>query len=201
MSREIRQFEDVYNALVRDINMAKFEKKLWEGVKLLKKKDGSDFAVRSKSFENAVWGCESYSDEWHPVLKVSGRDDKVGYQNFQLYCYIYADELKKDDLRKEKAHKAAPYIRDTYVFTNEEVMEMVANQIQNLDNRIKALEQEIKISKKMYEDCIKELKKVGAKIKSKCDSFRDSDNMTSLEYYMSSVIENKAYEAVRGSLR
>jgi len=201
MSREIRQFEDIKNALERDINLAKLEKKLWEGVKLLKKKDGSDFAVRSKSFENANWTYESYSDEWHPILKVSGRDDKVGYQNFQLYCYIYADELKKDDPRKEKAHKAAPYVRDTYVYSNEEVMKMITNRIQSLDNSIKALEKEVKISKKIYDDCIEELKKIGKKIKGKCDSFRDGDNMTSLEYYISSVIENKAYEAVRGSIR
>lgn len=201
MSREIRQFEDIKNALERDINMAKFEKKLWEGVKLLKKKDGTDFAVRSKSFENASWCYESYSDEWHPILKVSGRDDKVGYQNFQLYCYIYADELKKDDPRKEKAHKTAPYVRDTYVYSNEEVMEMIANCIQSLDNRIKSLEKEVKISKKIYDGCIEELKKIGKKIKGKFDSFRIGDDMTSLEYYMSSVIENKAYEAVRGSIR
>lgn len=201
MGREIRQFEDIKNALERDINLAKFEKRLWEDVEVIKKKDGTDFAKRSQSFKNARWTVESWSDEFHPVLKVRGRDDKVGYQDFQLYCYLYADTLKKDDPRLEKAVKLPVFIRDTYIFTVDETRQLIRDRIQNLEQTISKLEEELRISKQVYDECIEGLKALGKKVKSWCDDLRTEDNMTSLEYYISSVIENKAYEAVRGSIR
>ena len=200
MSREIRHFEDIKRNLERDISMAKFEKKLWERVEVQKKKDGSDFSSKYKSFKHASWTWENYSDEFHPEILVDGRDDKVGYQKFWLYCYIYADEMKKDDPRLERVNKLPNYTRDTYVLTVDETKQLIADRIKALDQRIKNLESELKSSKKLYDACVKELKSLGDKIKKSCDGFRDSDNMTAFEIYLSQLIEARAYDAVRGSV-
>ena len=200
MSREIRDFETMYSALVRDLEMAKLEKECWEKVKVVKKKDGSDFANRNKSFENATFGPTSYMDEFHPVVSVSGRGNKVGYQNFQLYCYLYIDEMSKDDPRVNQASPKVSCLRQTYILTADETFELIKKRIATLETRIKSIEKQIKDSKKVYEACIKELNTVAEKIRKSCDAYRNTGDDVSgstLEYYIASICENRIYSAIR----
>jgi len=193
MNKEIRDFEDVRRSLLDSIETAKLEKELWSKVKVLKKKDGSDFASRAKSFKNANYGCERYSDDHHPVLTVSGRNSRGVNCSYTIWAYINVTDLPKDDPRREKADK--PYYSctiPTYLYTPDELFEQIKKRISQLDYLIVSLEKQLEMSKTLYNELVDAVKKSLECIKNQCKEFREDDKKypCSLEYNLGYVLEN-----------
>jgi len=193
MSEEVRDFEDVRRALLNSIEDAKLEKELWSKVEILKKKDGSDFASRAKSFKNADYGYERYSDDHHPILSVVGRNKRGVSRSYNIWAYINVNDLPKDDPRREKADK--PYYSctiPTYLYTPDELFEQIKKRIIELDELIKLLEAQIEKSKEIYDELISSVKKSLECIKNQCKEFRTGDKKyaCSLEYNLGYVLEN-----------
>lgn len=187
-----RNLDDVKKALVKDLNRVKFEKELWEKVEVVKKKDGSDFAVRSKSFKNASWGIPSYSDSFHPELSVSGfNDSNYTWETFSLNMYIYTDTLPDEDERKSLGKSAWTYSRATYILTPDEAKSRIDGRILDLDLAIARLEKELEIADAVYckfinavADALEELEK-----DTECVRFGSNCNHSSLEYRIIDVLD------------
>lgn len=197
MSENINSYARVLEELQRDLAMDLFEKSLWEKVEIVKKKDGTDFSVRAKSFKNAVWTVNSWQDSAHPVIEVSGRDNKVGYQKFQISCYINSDDLRKDDPRQTELNYGTVFI-PTYIYKPDEVKKLIQDRIKQLDARIQCLEKQIEVSQEIYNECLSEIKSAFDKLRSRCDDIRIDKNTTSLEIYIADAVENKAYRYMKG---
>lgn len=187
-----RNLDDVKKSLVKDLNRVKFEKELWEKVEIVKKKDGSDFSVRSKSFKNAKWVIPSYSDSLHPELSVSGFNDaNHTWEDFSLNMYIYTDTLPDEDERKSLGKSAWTYSRATYILTPDEAKSRIDSRILDLDLVIARLEKELEIADAVYckfinavADAIEELEK-----DTECVRFGSNCNHSSLEYRIIDVLD------------
>lgn len=191
---EIRNLEDVKNALTRSLNSAKFEKELWEKVEICKKKDGSDFAVVSKSYKNAIYSTPAYAGLYHPEILVRGHNIANNkWEEYSLYAYIYADTLADDDERKSKAVKANQWSRETYLLTPDEVAIKIRGRVLDLRLRIARLEKELEIADDVYNKFIKAITEAIIEMKKDTACVRLDDryyNHSELEYRLIDVLDS-----------
>lgn len=190
----VRSYEDLLAELQRRLNTCRYELQLWSAVKVLKKKDGSDFAVKSKSFENARWEIPNYGDDLHPELVVGGYNNcNRAYEEFKLYMYLYTDELKDDDPRKTQGRAYASWSRETYVLTPDEVLERIQGRIEKLNKLIASYEEQINRSPQLYDEFFAEVRKAFEHLTDACSDLRDDPKFpTSLEYLVFDVLKNKS---------
>lgn len=140
----------------------------WEKVKRNRKKDGADFAIISKNFENAKYDCASYSDMNHPEISVFFRTNKTGYREDSLICYIYMDQLQKDDPRREEnTTQENGFTRKTILFSPDEIMERIEKRKEYHKNKIKELKKQIKNLDSVFLYCDKEFYNMMEKINKK----------------------------------
>ncbi len=201
---DCRNLDDIKLSLTRQRDDYELEMSLWKKVKLLKKKDGTDFAVRSKSFENADWDTSSVGrDSCHPILKVSGRDERGCCKSFDLYMYVFTDELPSTDERKSRGQKLSPLscIRETYVLTPDEAYSAVQGRILFLERAIQRLTDQLNASDEIYDNFFEKIDEAYKQLKADCNkhSLRQDDGKhpCSLEYALIDVLKNSTYLALR----
>lgn len=120
------------NDLANTIN----ELKAWEDVKRVTKKDGSDFAVYSKNFDNCKIGRESWGET--NELKIFVYFKGVGYHSNAICCY---DTLEKDDPRNgsPRAWARGACLKNGYLLTVDEVFKRIESHKEYLRKRIESL--------------------------------------------------------------
>ena len=185
----VRNLEDIRKELESRIAEYKAEIEAWRNVEILKKKDGSDFALKSKSFKNAKWYIESYSDEFHPKLKCYGR---VGYRyvDFEIDAYIYTDNLPESDARKNLGKSAGSFMRPTYVFSVDEVAEAIKARIAVCEKRVANVSAQLAESEVIYNEFFGSVNAALAKMRETCKKFKEDNYACSLEYLLRDAMAN-----------
>lgn len=189
-----RDLEDVKKAIVSAMNRAKFEKELWEKVEICKKKDGTDFAVISKSFKNASYEVAGYRDAFHPEIVVRGRNNANGgsWEEYSLFAFIYTDSLADDDERKSKEVKEASFMRGTYLLSPDEIKNVIFTRIVNLSSIIREYEKELEIADKAYCKFIDAVVDAIEELERDTECVRSDDNWShsTLEYKIIEVLDS-----------
>ena len=196
--RNLRCFEDVKKSLESRLSDYELEQKLWNEVKVLKKKDGTDFSNRSKSFENASWTIPAYQDAHHPELKVCGRNERGEWKEFTLYMYDYADELSEGDERKTRAEGGNTFTRATVVLTPDEAMIRIGYRVLNIVSASYALKKQLEELERIYDEFFTAIEDAFKGLKENCKGFRSNDNIPStIEYMLLDVLENSGYRLMK----
>lgn len=190
----IRNYEDVRKKLENQLELDRLQLSLWKNVKILKKKDGTDFANPSKSFENADWNISpsKLNDSLHPCLYVSGRDKRGCLQEFWINAYLFTDEMKDSDERKAKGTENWHCVRGTYILTPDEVRAEILHRIASLEDRICNLEKQLEISETVYNKFFDSIHEALHNLKNDCLSLRRDygKSPTSLEYGILEALQN-----------
>ena len=202
---DCRNLDDIKLSLTRQRDDYEFEMSLWKNVKLLKKKDGTDFASRSKSFENAEWDISGIArDKYHPVLRVSGWDKRGCSRHFELYMYVFTDELPSTDERKSKGQRLDPnckFIRETYTFSPDEAYSAVQSRILFLERAIQRLDDQISVSDEVYTNFFSKIDEAYKQLKTDCNRYslrqEGGTHPCSLEYAMIDVLKEQTYLALK----
>lgn len=191
---------DIKLELMDRIEDAKFEISLWKQVKILKKKkDGTDFANRVKSFENAKWTIPTFSDEFHPELIVSGYDSKGKFRDYCIFAYLYCDDMSASDARKELGKQTASYMRPTYVLTPDEVYIAIKDRIASLERSITILEAEFNDVDDVYFRFFNAVESAFKTLNEDCKQYRNDEKYpSSLEYAIAKVLGNRTNSLLRG---
>lgn len=159
--------EEITQKLERILNDYKAELKGWQNVKRLTKKDGTDFAIKSKNFGGASYMSSTYlSSEMHPCLILNYQSNGT-YLQSELNMYIQVRDMKKEDTRRnnESKIKRDSLHYDTYIYDIDECFEAINNYIELLKEKIKEYETQLKNANKYIEKAdkiineIKELRK------------------------------------------
>ena len=196
----MRCLEDVKKELECRISDAKAEMNLWKNVKILKKKDGTDFANRSKSFENAKWIIPTYSDEFHPELIVRGYGDDGQWHKDTLYMYLYCDSMSDSDARKELGKKSSSIMRATYVLNTTEAYCAIQDRIASLAQSISIYEEELKNVDAIYNKFFDAVRSAFSTLTEDCKQYRlDEKYPSTLEYQMCKVLGNISTDLLRVS--
>jgi hypothetical protein len=197
----MRNLEDVKRDLQNNLISYQLEFELWSKVEIVKKKDGTDFQSRSKSFKNADWKIPNYSDDLHPVLSVTGRDARGNYKTFTLYMYIYTDELSDADERKAKGKSYSTISRPTYVYTPDEAYIVIKDRIMFLEKMISETKAQIEVAPYIYDKFFGMIKSACLELKNMCIEcgVRDESSKypTSLEYDIFDALKNMSYLEMR----
>lgn len=199
---DCKNLDDIKLSLSRQRDDYEFEMSLWKKVKLKKKKDGTDFSVISKSFENAEWDSKSLGrDVLHPVLKVSGRDSRGCYKSYDIYMYVFTDELPKTDERKYKGiPTGASFIRETYIFNADEAYSAVQNRLLFLERAIQRLSDQLDVSDEIYDRFFTKIDEAYKQLKADCKKYslrqEDGKHPCSLEYNIVDVLKSTTYLAL-----
>ena len=190
MSESIRNYEDLRKKLEIDKDYYETMLECLNKVEIKRKKDGTHFANQNQTFINGKVVIPSYMDSFHPVFKVYGQSKMQGCLDFSFDCYIYVDNLKDDDERKQKAKKANSWSRETYVFTTDEIIEEIERQKENAKYRIKLYENQIERSKKVFDKVHKRLQNLKDLIYTECKDLRDESVFRcSLEYALMDYVK------------
>ena len=196
----MRNLEDVKRHIQQMIVSYSNELELWKKVKILKKKDGNDYSVRSKSFENAKWVIPNYMDDLHPELEVTGRNSEGRWESFRIYMYKYTDELPDSDERKTKG-KTYGMSRPTYVFTPDEAYMAIKDRITMTEKHVSDLQAQLRVADDVYNKFFDKIKGALRDLKNDCVSYglRDADDKspTSLEFTILDVLTNIGYSELR----
>lgn len=159
--------EEITQKLERILNDYKAKLKGWQNVKRLTKKDGSDFAVKSKNIDGAKFGQYTHIEsELHPYLTITYKDNYTWKQD-SLQMYINVRDMEKDDIRRNNTDKIKKdgFHYDVYIYDINECFEAINNYIEFLKEKIKDYETQLKNANKYIEKAdkiineIKELRK------------------------------------------
>ena len=115
---EIRNYEEILKTLESDKMYQFCFLELLENIQIKRKKDGTHFANKNQTFENATYTGDMKDTIMHPELKVSGRDKKGNWRTYSINCYLFVEDMPKDDIRREKAIEAS-CLKSTYILTTD----------------------------------------------------------------------------------
>lgn len=183
MSRQYCSVDDVKKMLQVELEVQRAYLAAWQQVKILKKKDGSDFQNRKKTFEGASWEIESYSDDLHPVLKVYTRESHRGYISQELYMYVYTDEMSDDDPRKNQGKNYSSWSRKTYILTPEEAMQRIQEHIKHLHKDIDSITEQLDNFDKIYNSIKESFYQFSKVFKESCEPLRSNPKYPSMLEY------------------
>ena len=160
--------EDIINDIDRNIDLAKTRKTAWEAVHFVTKKDGKPFANMSRNIEGAKYEVDSCALQGEHKLTVYAQSEKSGYIDDEIYCYIYIDELKDEEMlsKKQNYFPKQSLLRQIYSYDDlEDIEKAVVERIANLDKLICVLEEQkyccfdaYKQFQSSYENAIKQLR-------------------------------------------
>lgn len=145
--------EEITQKLERILNDYKAKLKGWQNVKRLTKKDGADFAIKSKNFGGASYASSSYlSSELHPCLILNYQSNNT-YQQDDLNMYIQVRDMKKDDIRRndESKIKKDGFHYDTYIYDIDECFKAINEYIELLKEKILEYETQLQNANKYIE--------------------------------------------------
>lgn len=177
--------EDIKKRLEGYLEDYKLQLSLWEKVELVKKKDGSNFAYLTKSFNNATYGNADWSTNnlVYPKITVYGRSDKTGYRNYDLDCYLYLDDMKKaGDSRYTGQALTNGCVRAVYHLNADEIYQMIQDYIVHLKRTIARYEDQLKALEVVFPVINEKVQDLKATIKDLTSSYKDDIFPSSLEY-------------------
>ena len=169
-----RDLEDIKNELTKRLNDSKNKLALWQSVKRLAKKDGTDFANLNKNLDGAM------------VYKQ--------YSSFYLKAATY--------LLTEAERKQIPHImwtsEEIYISDNEmaeltpnAVFEKIAGRIKQLNSHITEYENELAALEDIFKKYNEKLAAFYQELKADCTQFRDDIKYKStLEYMIEDYAKN-----------
>lgn len=192
MSDTVRNYEDLRKKLEIDKDYYETMLECLNKVEIKRKKDGTHFVNQNQTFVNGKIVIPSYMDSCHPEFKVYGQSKMQGWLDFRFNCYVYADSLKDDDERKQKAKKANSWQRETYVFTTDEIIAEIERQKENAKHRIKLYEDQIEKSKEIFDKVHEKLQDLKDLIRDECRDLRGKDFFrSSLEYALTDYVKTE----------
>lgn len=186
----IYSYEELLKVLQKDKDYYETYLEALNKVEIKRKKDGQHFVNQNQTFVNGKVVIPSYMDSYHPVFKVYGQSKMQGYLDFSFDCYVYVDNLKDDDERKQKAKKANSWSRETYVLSTDEIIQKLEEQKIFCKKRIENYNQQIKSSKKIFEKVNKKLCDLRKCIADSCYILREDEKFpSSIEYALKDYIK------------
>lgn len=136
----------------------------WKNVKHLTKKDGTEFKLISKSFENAKI---DYNYVGKPMLNVYFYDDYNGHSNDEIWLYDYYNAYSKTQKYPENT-----YIDRVHYFTPLEVMEVISEKIKYYENVINEEKETLEKLEPLYIEYTNKLKVLYNEALEKCGDNR-----------------------------
>lgn len=136
----------------------------WKNVKHLTKKDGTEFKLISKSFENAKI---DYDFSGKPVLKVHFKDDYNGYSDDEIWLYASYNAYSKTQKYPEST-----YINRVHYLTQLEAMEVVSEKIKYYENAINEKKETLEKLETLYIEYTSKLKALYNEALDKCGDNR-----------------------------
>ena len=127
----------------------------------------------------------------HPELKVSGRDIKGRWETYTINCYLFIDDMPKDDIRREKAIEAS-CLKSTYILTTDEIIEKIEQEKERQRSYIANYEEQIRKSKVIFEEVEKKVQFLKDFIKTTTYEFRSDEKKlypSSLEYALKDYVK------------
>lgn len=191
----IRKYDDIVKHLEKNRNYHKFFLELLENIQINRKKDGTHFANKNQTFVNANYTGNIDNTIKFPELKLVGRDKNGIWQEYSIYCYIFADELPKDDERRNKSLTGG-YTRDCYNLTTDEIIEKIEQEKETQKRYIEQYNKQIEESGKIFDlvsEKLEELKTAlfeSTKDLKEVNSRGEAVFKSSLEYAMIDYIKN-----------
>lgn len=162
-----RKYNEMIEKMQRYIKEYEFKIEMWEKVKRVSKKNGGDFTVFSKNFENA--SIEPALSVLRPdyEIVVYGRLNGNSIKDYINICPCVKNYKKAVDPARVKSETL---IEPYFNMTIEEVFEAIQEQIEKYRVYICDLKRQIDISEKVYteftnaiDNAMKELKEAAGK--------------------------------------
>ena len=159
----------------------------WQNVKRLHKKDGSDFSVLSKNFENAKIEDEPYSIYPVKIVKVWNCGKSGKYYNEEIKCTQIV-RYSKREIEPSRIIKET-LLEDRYDLTIDEIFEDIATRIEHHKNRIEELQNQIVMAEKYYNLVQNKMQEVKTILDEVCDNKVQGKNLD-LRYALEDVAKN-----------
>ena len=159
----------------------------WQNVKRLHKKDGSDFSVLSKNFENAKVEDESYSIYPAKIVKVWNCGKSGKYYNEEIKCTQIV-RYSKREIEPSRIIKET-LLEDRYDLTIDEIFEDIATRIEHHKNRIEELQNQIVMAEKYYNLVQNKMQEVKTILDEVCNNKVQGKNLD-LRYALEDVVKN-----------
>ena len=188
---EIRNYEEILKTLESDKRYHVCFLECLEKIQIKRKKDGTHYANKNQTFENATYTGDTKDTIMHPELKVSGRDIKGRWETYTINCYLFIDDMPKDDIRREKAIEAS-CLKSTYILTTDEIIEKIEQEKERQRSYIANYEEQIRKSKVIFEEVEKKVQFLKDFIKTTTYEFRSDEKKlypSSLEYALKDYVK------------
>lgn len=156
---QTRRIKEIKEELNKEIKTNECKIKAWRSVKRLHKKDGSNFAIRSKNFS----GCsvDSKSTAW-PKLTIYYHDPSRGY-NSEVICLYVFDDDKKSGRPLIKLNGYRPY----YELTIDEIFERITEKIKDLEQQNEELKKQLVLTETVFIEFVTAIDNALAELKEK----------------------------------
>lgn len=183
----MKDLESIVKELESRIDEHEAMLEAWQNVKRLYKKDGSDFSVLSKNFENAKVVDEPYSIYPAKIVKVWNRGKSGKYYNEEVNC----TQIVRYSKRKVESSRIIKesLLEDRYNLTIDEIFEDIAAQIEYHKNRIEELHNQIAMAEKYYNLVCGKMQEVKAILNEVCNNKVQGKNLD-LRYALENVVKN-----------
>lgn len=191
----MRNYEEIIKKLEENKEYHNCFLNLLNKIEIKRKKDGSHFVNKNQTFVNANYTGDMNNTIIHPELKLCGQDKNGKWETYSIYCYIYCDELPKDDKRREKGISAG-WSRDTYILTTDEIIERIEAEKERQKKYIEGYNLQIERSKAIFNKVDEKLKELRNLIKDETEDLRECNSCgkpifpSSLEYALQDYIKD-----------
>lgn len=149
--------DNIMIAFKKDIAKYKALQKAWEAVTYPTKKNGEPFSIMSKNISGAEYKTADYATRnSDKVLTVYAfeKDMGVGYAYDFIYCYASVKNMT-DDRPKTKSQNVLPkepMLSQTYLYDIDDIKQAVNDRINQIKEKIAALEEQLEIVPVAYEE-------------------------------------------------
>lgn len=191
----MRNYDEILKKLETNKEYHECFLELLEKIEIKRKKDGTHFQNKNQTFINANYTGNVDNTIKYPELKLVGRDKRGIWQEYSINCYLFADELPKDDERRNKALTGG-YTRDCYNLTTDEIIEKIESEKEFQKAYIKQYDEQIENSKRIFDVVSAKVQELSELIKSETDCFRELSPTgkkiypSSLEYALQDYVKD-----------
>lgn len=161
----------------------------WKQVEIVTKKDGTPFKNPAQNFLHADYTYSTISGKTHPSLVVKYCYGSHGWGSDAIDCYISAKDLKKDDPRQNKIIDCGIF-EDVYIYTVEEIPELIAAKIKRLETRLESYEKQITAAVVLFEEVYKTVSSAFEKLEQDCIEYKVNGMPATLEHAIKDAIKN-----------
>ena len=176
------QLENGFTSLKNQLSEARAELAAWDGVKVVTKKNGEEFASFARNFT----GCKFRVDSWHLApyeltAYVYYRDDRGHFNEAWLNCFENVERDGTHTDHPERIYKRGACLKDGYAYTVEEFAEIIEARREYLRGRIARLT-----------DAVDHFDTAKAALLKVCEIVEDLNNVNPDLYYTAREILRKS---------